>query len=138
MTPEPPLPIVGVGAIVVRDGRLLVIKRGQPPFEGHWSVPGGRLEFGETLAEGAVRELEEETGLRGTAEGLCGIAERFSDRGHIVIHDYWVDVPDGQPAVAGDDAADVAWVDRSELAALARVPRLDEFLESNGVLDRMR
>ena len=137
MHPSPPRPIVGVGAIVIRDGRLLVIKRGHPPFEGHWSVPGGRLEFGETLAEGAIRELLEETGLRGVAGDLCGIAERFSDRGHIVIHDYWVTVSAEQTAVAGDDAADVAWVDRDGLRALRRVPLLEEFLAEHGVLEAM-
>lgn len=135
----PPLlsPVVGVGAIVIRRGRLLVVERGQPPYEGHWSVPGGRLEFGETLAEGAVRELWEETALVGEVIGMCGIAERFSDSGHLVIHDYWVTVSDDQTAIAGDDATEVAWVDLAGLMALRRVPLLEDFLAEHGVFDRM-
>ena len=79
-------PIIGVGSIVLRDGRLLVIERGNDPLKGLWSVPGGRLELGEALADAALRELAEETGLRGRVEGLCGIAERIGPTGHLVIH----------------------------------------------------
>lgn len=131
-------PIVGVGAVVLRDGRLLVIQRGNEPSKGLWAVPGGRLQLGELLADGAVRELAEETGLSGRAEGLCGIAERIGPAGHIVIHDYWVVVdPDSEP-VAGDDAAAVAFVTRAELAALPCVAQLEDFLHEHGVWQRMR
>lgn len=126
-------PIVGVGAVVIRDGRLLVVRRGRAPHDGLWAVPGGRLERGETLAEGAVRELAEETGLSGTPTGLCGIAERIGDDHHIVIHDWWVEVDDVADPVAGDDAAAVAFVTRAELVALPLVPELEAFLREHGV-----
>ncbi|MGI9017408.1 MAG: NUDIX hydrolase [Euzebya sp.] len=132
-----PRPIVGVGAIVVRDGRLLVVRRGNDPFKGHWSVPGGRLEFGETLAAGAVRELQEETGLIGRAVGLCGLAERMSEGGHIVICDYWVHVSGHAEPVAGDDATEVAFVTRTQLQARQSVPLLKEFLVAHDVWEQM-
>ncbi|CAN5339024.1 NUDIX hydrolase [soil metagenome] len=132
------VPILGVGAVVVRDGRLLVVQRGNAPARGLWAVPGGRLEFGEALADAAVRELLEETGLVGRAEGLCGIAERVSAEGHVVIHDFWVTVAGDAEPVAGDDAAAVAFVTRAELAALPQVPLLEAFLREHGVWDRMR
>ena len=138
MATSSPVPIIGVGSIVLRHGRLLVIRRGREPHAGRWSLPGGRLEFGEQLADGALRELQEETGLVGSIAGLCGIAERISGTAHLVIHDFWVDVPDAQVAVAGDDAEAVGWVDRAELAALSCVPRLGEFLAEHGGLHRMR
>lgn len=131
-------PIVGVGAIVLRDGRLLLVRRGNEPGRGLWAVPGGRLELGETLADGAVRELAEETGLTGRAEGLCGIAERISEHGHIVIHDFWVAVDADSRPVAGDDATEVAFVTRAQLVALPCVPLLEVFLREHGVWDRMR
>lgn len=128
-------PVVGVGAIVVRDDRLLVVKRGREPARGRWSVPGGRLEFGETLESGAVRELAEETGLEGTVRGFCGLAERISATHHVVIHDFWVSVPGDADPVAGDDADAVAWVTQSELKCLPTVPLLHEFLREHGVWD---
>ncbi|HUG83642.1 MAG TPA: NUDIX hydrolase [Euzebya sp.] len=131
-------PILGVGAVVVRDGRLLVVRRGNEPATGLWAVPGGRVEFGETLADAAVRELAEETGLNGRVEGLCGIAERISPAGHVVIHDFWVAVDGDADPVAGDDAAQVAFVTRAQLATLPCVPLLESFLREHGVWDRMR
>lgn len=131
-------PIVGVGAVVVRDGRLLVIQRGREPAKGLWAVPGGRLELGETIAEGVVRELAEETGLVGTATGLCGVAERITTHGHIVIHDWWVTVEGSTAPVAGDDAADAAFVTKAELQALPCVPLLEDFLVEHDVWDLLR
>ncbi|CAN5645775.1 NUDIX hydrolase [soil metagenome] len=133
--PAPDRPVVGVGAIVVRDDRLLVVKRGREPSRGRWSVPGGRLEFGETLESGAVRELAEETGLEGTVMGFCGLAERITDSHHLVIHDFWVWVAGDANPVAGDDADAVAWVTRSQLEDLPTVPLLHEFLRDHGVWD---
>lgn len=129
--------MVGVGAVVVRDGRLLVVRRGREPLRGLWSVPGGRLEFGETLAEGVRRELAEETGLQGTVGDLCGIAERRRGDLHLVICDYWVEVNGTAQPVAADDAEAVAFVTRSELTALPTVPLLVEFLTEHGVWDQL-
>lgn len=129
-------PEVAVGAICVRDGRLLLVRRGRGTAAGRWAVPGGRVKAGESLAAAAVRELVEETGLEGRVAGLCGVAERCAGDHHYVILNHWVDVSDGE-AVAGDDAAAVAWVTRRELEGLALVPRLVEFLDAHGVLERL-
>lgn len=129
-------PQVAVGAICVLDGRLLLVQRGRGTNAGRWAVPGGRLEVGESLAAAVVRELAEETGLQGRVVGLCGVAERCGEGHHYVILNHWVDVTDGA-AVAGDDAAAVAWVTRRELEALDVVPRLVAFLSAHGVLDRL-
>jgi 8-oxo-dGTP diphosphatase len=129
--------VVGVGAVVVRDGRLLVVRRGRPPAAGLWAVPGGRLEPGEAIAEAVVRELVEETGLTGRAVGLCGIAERIGEGVHVVIHDWHVEVDPAAEPVAGDDADAVAWATRSDLRALPLVPRFEEFLRETGVWQRL-
>jgi 8-oxo-dGTP diphosphatase len=100
-------------------------------------VPGGKVALGEALAAAVRRELREETGLDGTVGSLCGIAERYSGGQHYVILDYWVEVESGA-AVAGDDADEVCWADRDELARLPLVPLLGEFLAECGVLGRLR
>lgn len=125
-----------MGAVAIRDGRLLLIKRGRGVAVGSWSLPGGRVGFGELLEEACVRELREETGLHGRVTGLCGIAQRVGTGHHYVIVDYWVDIDDGE-AVAGDDADDVVWADRATLDQLDLVPRLLEFLTEFGVLPRL-
>ena len=130
------VPRVAVGAVCVRDGRLLLIQRGRGVAVGMWSLPGGHVHFGELLADAVVRELREETGLTGRVLGLCGIAERVIREHHFVILDYWVEV-DGADAVAADDADDVVWADRAGLEALDLVPRLMEFLSEAGVLQRL-
>lgn len=130
-------PEVAVGAVVVRDGRLLLVRRGRGVGAGRWSLPGGRVQPGESLAAAVARELAEETGLRGSIGPLCGVAERIGHGWHYVILDYWVDAPRGE-AVAGDDAADVAWADRAALDRLDLVAQLLEFLSAHGVLARLR
>lgn len=124
-------PQVAVGAVCVREGRLLLVRRGRGASHGTWSLPGGRVERGETLAAAVARELREETGLRGTVGDLCGVAERFVDDHHFVILDYWVET-DGDP-VAADDAAAVTWASRDQLTGLRLAPRLEEFLREHGV-----
>lgn len=131
-----PRPEVAVGAVCIRDGCLLMVQRGRGVEQGRWSLPGGRVERGETLAEAVRRELREETGLDVTVGALCGVAERISDRAHYVILDFWV-TTEQAAAVADDDADDVAWVDRDELATLELVRGLWRFLDDHGVLVRL-
>ena len=129
-------PEVAVGAIVLRDDHLLLIRRGRGVAEGRWSLPGGRVEHGELLAEATVRELLEETGLEGVCGELVGIVERFIHGEHFVILDYGVTLldPDAEP-VAGDDAAEVAWVPLHDVATWRLVDGLAEFLHDHGVID---
>src|SRR5437764_5618481 len=99
-------PEVCVGAVAVSGDRLLLIRRGHGPGAGEWSVPGGRVEMGETLAEAVVRELAEETGIEGVCDELIGWVERIGDDYHYVILDFGVTVLDATDPVAGDDAAE--------------------------------
>jgi 8-oxo-dGTP diphosphatase len=118
-----------VGAIVHdAGGRLLVIRRGHPPGEGLWSLPGGRVEAGESDAEAVVRELAEETGLRVEPGGLIGAIEH-ADPGGVTydIRDYAAIVTGGTLA-AGDDASDARWVTPAELRLLPATDGLVEAL----------
>ena len=127
----PESPLVGVGAVIVdrhldhlRDeNRVLLIRRGQPPLRGEWSLPGGVLECGETLREGAIREAREETGLVVQAGEMLGVYERVirGDEGRVRYHYVLIDFlcrPVGGDVKAGSDAADVRWFTRDELPAL--------------------
>jgi 8-oxo-dGTP diphosphatase len=127
-------PEVCIGAIVVDDGRLLLIRRGRGPAQGEWSVPGGRVERGETLAEAVVRELAEETGVEGVCGGLVGVVERMDDDHHFVILDFAVHLFEPQTPTAGDDAAEAAWVPVADVAEMRLVDGLAEFLYDNGVI----
>lgn len=136
-SPHPGPPRVGVGGVCVRDGRLLVVRRGRPPAAGRWALPGGRVEPGESLAAAVRRELAEETGLDVVVGDLCGIAERIGEGHHYVILDFWVTAPSEAQAAAADDAADVTWVDRAELGRLPLAGPLVEWLDEHGVLGRL-
>ncbi len=127
-------PEVCVGAVAVDDGRLLLVRRGRGPARGEWSVPGGRVERGETLAEAVVRELAEETGIEGVCGALIDWVERVDDERHHVIFDFAVDVLEPRTPVAGDDAAEAAWVPLDEVAGLLLVEGLAELLHRHGIL----
>jgi len=130
----PARPEVAVGIVAVDADRLLLVRRGHGPAAGEWAVPGGRVEGGETLAEAVVRELAEETGLEGVCGPLVGWVERIGDDHHFVIFDFEVEVLDPDVAVAGDDAAEVAWVPLDEVADRRLVDGLAEFLDEHGVI----
>ena len=125
---------VCVGAVAVDDECLLMIRRGHGPAAGEWSVPGGRVEPGELLAEAVVRELAEETGLEGVCGELIGVVERVSEDRHFVILDYAVTVLEAAEPEAGTDAAEAAWIALEEVADLALVDGLAEFLHEHGIL----
>jgi len=117
----PHRPVVGVGGVVISKGRALLVKRGAPPLEGQWSIPGGMLETGETLLEGVRRELAEETGLEVRVVELIEVFERISldtagkAKYHYVVLDYLCETIGGE-ARAGSDVTEVAWAGPAELA----------------------
>jgi 8-oxo-dGTP diphosphatase len=119
----PESPFVGVGAVIVRDDRVLLVKRGKPPLLGEWSLPGGVLECGETLREAAIREAREETGLVVDVGEMLGVYERIvrSDdarvRYHYVLIDFLCRRTGGELSAASD-AAEVRWFTLKELPAL--------------------
>lgn len=123
-----------MGAVATVEGRLLLVRRGRPPGAGAWSVPGGRVEPGEALADAVERELREETGLVGRCGPLLGWAEVVGPDHHFIILDFTVSVADPRPPVAGDDAAAAAWVPLGDVAALPLVDGLEAFLRRHAVL----
>ena len=130
----PPPPEVCVGAVALDRGCLLLVRRGQGPGEGCWSVPGGRVEAGEGLHAAVRRELREETGLDGRCRQLLGWAERIGPDHHFVILDFLVDVVGTGPLVAGDDAEAAEWVPLDELEQRPLVEGLAAFLRAHGVV----
>jgi 8-oxo-dGTP diphosphatase len=116
----PDRPLVGVGGVIIADGRTLLIRRGSAPLEGQWSIPGGMLELGESIAEGVGRELAEETSLAVRVGDLIEVFERIvpgeggRTRYHFVILDYLCEMVSGE-ARAGSDVTDVAWAREEEL-----------------------
>ncbi|MGA8144693.1 MAG: NUDIX hydrolase [Candidatus Acidiferrales bacterium] len=123
----PEQPMVGVGGVVIADGRALLIRRGSPPLEGEWSIPGGMLEINETIVEGVQRELLEETAIEVKVLELIEVFERITTdtdgraKYHFVILDYLCEVVQGE-ALAGSDVTDVAWVEEAELAKYSLTP----------------
>jgi mutator protein MutT len=132
-------PQVAVGAVALHAGQILLVRRGHGPAAGMWSVPGGRVEAGETLHEAVVREVAEETGVGVVIDHFLGWVERIDptpDGPHFVILDFAVTVLDPDAAlVAGDDATEAAWTSFDDLGDLPLIPGLLDFLEDTGVLD---
>lgn len=128
-------PELSVGAVMVHDGSLLLVRRGHGPAAGEWSVPGGRVEWGEMLAEAVVREVLEETGLECVCGEQLGWVEIITDEHHFVILDFIATVLEHGEPVAGDDAAEVRWVPVDEVLGLNIVEGLPEFLHEHGILD---
>jgi ADP-ribose pyrophosphatase YjhB (NUDIX family) len=114
----PSAPLVGVGAVVVEAGRVLLVRRGHEPMKGHWSLPGGLVELGESLSDGVIREVREETGLMVEPVELVEVLDRIHREGervqyHYVIADYLCRVVGGVLEAASDADA-VRWVERAE------------------------
>jgi ADP-ribose pyrophosphatase YjhB (NUDIX family) len=114
----PASPLIGVGAVIVEEGRVLLVQRGHEPARGQWSLPGGLIDIGETLPEAVAREVLEETGLVVESLELIELLDRIHRDGervryHYVIADYLCRVVGGT-LLAASDADAVRWVERSE------------------------
>ena len=151
----PNQPVVGVGGVVISDGRAALIRRGSEPLKGEWSIPGGTLEVGETLVEGVQRELREETGLEVRVLELIEVFERiFEDtpdlqatpggaaasrrpRYHFVIVDYLCEAVSGAPR-PGSDVTDLAWAREDELARYNLTPAATRVLKKAFAMARAR
>ncbi|MDQ3570440.1 MAG: NUDIX domain-containing protein [Actinomycetota bacterium] len=129
-----PAPQLCVGAVVVEGTRLLMVRRGRDPGAGRWSIPGGHVEPGETVTEAVVRELREETGVRGVCQDLVGWLERTGPDHHLVILDFAVKVQASEELAPGDDATDAAWVPLDDVPQLAVVDGLVQFLVDHGIM----
>ncbi|HEY7868115.1 MAG TPA: NUDIX hydrolase [Methylomirabilota bacterium] len=121
----PDAPRVGVGAVIVDGARVLLVKRGQPPSQGKWSIPGGLIHLGERLEDAVRREIREECDLEVRLLGVCGVIDRVRlapENGsepprvhyHYVIVDFAAVIEEGEPR-AGSDAAEVRWVPIADL-----------------------
>jgi 8-oxo-dGTP diphosphatase len=124
---RPHRPFVGVGGVILVDGRVVLIRRGKEPLRGRWVIPGGTVELGETLHEAVVREVEEETGLVVRPREVVLVFDRIHRDGgiveyHYVIIDYLCDYVSGEPR-AGSDADEVALVARADLDAYDLPPQ---------------
>ena len=121
MSNERPIPAVGV--VCIRDDQVLLIRRGQPPRMGEWSLPGGRIEFGERVEAAALRELREETGVEAELCGLIEVVDGFFEetdgtRRHYVLIDYVARWISGEP-LAGDDAAEACFRSVDDIGLVA-------------------
>jgi len=146
----PDRPVVGIGGVIIEGGRALLIRRGSEPLRGHWSIPGGTLELGESLQAGVARELLEETGLEVRVLDLIEVFDRIfpsephsgssRERGpkfHYVIVDYLCERISGEPR-AGSDVTDVAFASENELARFQLTETATRVLRKAFAMDRER
>src|ERR1700687_4632616 len=146
----PERPMVGVGGVVIEDGRALLIRRGSEPLRGEWSIPGGTLELGETLEQGVARELLEETGITVRVIQLIEVFDRIyaedgtiaaqpeaKPRFHFVIVDYLCERIRGERR-AGSDVTDVAFAREEELAKFNLTETATRILKTAFAMDRAR
>jgi mutator protein MutT len=137
----PDRPYVGVGAVVVRDGEVLIVKRKYEPLAGQWSIPGGAVELGETLESCVVREMREETGLEVAVGPVIEVFDRITKdeqglvRYHFVLVDYlcW---PVGGGLMAGSDVADARFVDPADLGQYQLTVKATDVIARALELDR--
>ena len=146
----PDRPVVGIGGVVIDDGRALLIRRGAEPLRGHWSIPGGTLEIGESLQAGVARELLEETGLEVRVLDVIEVFDRIfpaedsasgsaprGPRFHYVIVDYLCERISGE-ARAGSDVTDVVFAREDELPDFHLTETAARVLRKAFVMDRER
>jgi ADP-ribose pyrophosphatase YjhB (NUDIX family) len=130
----PDYPRIGVGAVVLHEGRVLMVRRGGQPSSGRWSLPGGLVELGETIAEAARREIAEECGCVIRLVGVAGVVDRIvhDDEGRVRYHYVLVDYlayPESGEITAGSDAAEACWFE---------IDRVHELEVTEGVVDMIR
>jgi ADP-ribose pyrophosphatase YjhB (NUDIX family) len=123
-------PTLAVGAIVLSEDEVLLVRRSRPPMAGRWSFPGGRVRSGERLRDACRRELREETGLRVRLGPILGVFERIGEGHHYVIVDFLAEVPRGRRARAASDAAAARWVRVRDLRGLRTTPGLLQVVRS--------
>ncbi|MEM4733021.1 MAG: NUDIX hydrolase [Candidatus Bathyarchaeia archaeon] len=132
----PERPVVGVGAIIINDGKILLEKRKSPPAKGKWSVPGGLVELGEKIEQAVIREVKEETGLDVASPRLVDVVDHISldEEGkvmyHFVIIDYFVTVKDGELRAASD-ADELTWVPLIEVEKYDLTESFRRFFRQN-------
>ncbi|MFC4173505.1 NUDIX hydrolase [Microvirga sp. GCM10011540] len=137
----PTRPILAASVAVIRDGRVLLAARGKPPWEGAFSLPGGQVETGETMGEAALRELQEEVGVKAKLIGLVApveVIEREADgrvKHHLVIAAHAARWVSGEPQT-GPEAKEIRWVTERDIAALQTTPGLAGILEQAFRLER--
>jgi 8-oxo-dGTP diphosphatase len=129
----PEIPLVGIGAIIIEDARVLLVKRAHPPIQGQWSIPGGVLEVGELVREAAVREAREETGLIVEPGELLGVYDRVlrNEEKRVQYHYVLIDFlcrRVGGELMAASDAAEVRWFTRDELPSLKLAEDTDDVI----------
>jgi 8-oxo-dGTP diphosphatase len=141
----PSAPMVGVGAIVVDGGRVLLVQRGRPPAVGHWSIPGGLVDVGEEVEAAVLREVAEECGLTVLLHGLVGFVDRIVRDAvgrvqyHYVLLDFLATPCDGQGhARAGSDAQAIRWAAVEELGALDVTEGLEVMIRRALAMDAAR
>lgn len=136
---EARLPIAAAGVVCLRGDDVLLVRRGKPPLEGAWSLPGGRIEWGERAADAALRELKEETGCSAELVGLIDVVDAIMTRrtgsdaawGHYVLVDFAARWTGGEPRSA-DDARDARFLCPGDLA------KLDLWSETRRVIEAAR
>jgi len=146
----PDRPVVGVGGVLIEEGRTLLIKRGSEPLLGQWSIPGGTLELGESLQEGVAREMLEETGLEVRVLDMIEVFDRIflepeakivngkaRPKYHYVIVDYLCERLNGT-AKAGSDVTDIAFAAEEELESFHLTPTATRVLKNAFAMDRAR